>query len=145
MSTDGERRRCFSRLANAQGSCPLGPKYRLSNRVYSARTGQPLTAAYLFAPNVYRIAKLGRVEDGRGGLGHAASPRFPSPLIKPDVRIARIRLSDWLHRKAHGGGPRCTRRSRNTPNSPNTRASENRVVPRPCALCRLRRNARTRS
>jgi hypothetical protein len=28
---------------------------------------------------------LGRVEDGRGGLGHSASPRFPSPLI-PDVK-----------------------------------------------------------
>src|SRR5215813_11033699 len=25
-----------------------------------------------------------------------ALPRFPSPLIKPDVRIARIRLSDWI-------------------------------------------------
>jgi hypothetical protein len=37
---------------------------------------------------------LGRVEDGRGSLGHLASPRFPSPLIKPDVRISRIRLSD---------------------------------------------------
>src|SRR4051795_9762052 len=45
-----------------------------------------------------------RVEDGRGGLGHAASPRFPSPLIKPDVRISRIRLSDWFHLAAHGGG-----------------------------------------
>jgi hypothetical protein len=44
-----------------------------------------------------------RVEDGRGGLGHAATLRFPSPLIKPDVRISRIRLSDWLHRKAHAG------------------------------------------
>src|SRR4051812_116608 len=32
----------------------------------------------------------GRVEDGRGGLGHAATPRFPSPLIKPDVRIGRV-------------------------------------------------------
>ncbi len=39
-------------------------------------------------------AFLSRVEDGRGGLGHLASPRFPSPLIKPDVRISRIRLSD---------------------------------------------------
>src|SRR5256885_10754354 len=29
--------------------------------------------------------------------------RFPSPLIKPDVRISRIRLSDWFHRAAHGG------------------------------------------
>src|SRR5262249_4965607 len=42
-----------------------------------------------------------RVEDGRGSLGHAATLRFPSPLIEPDVRISRIRLSDWLHRKAH--------------------------------------------
>ena len=32
----------------------------------------------------------GRVEDGRGGLGHAATLRFPSPLIKPDVRICRV-------------------------------------------------------
>src|SRR3954468_7665594 len=62
----------------------------------------------------------GRVEDGRGGLGHVATPRFPSPLVKPDVRITRIRLSDWLHREAHGGGPRCTRRRRSTPNAPKT-------------------------
>src|SRR6266478_10159772 len=42
----------------------------------------------------------GRVEDGRGSLGHAL--RFPSPLIEPDVPISGIRLSDWLHREAHG-------------------------------------------
>ncbi|MEA2730679.1 MAG: hypothetical protein QOF70_5154, partial [Acetobacteraceae bacterium] len=35
-----------------------------------------------------------RVEEGRG---IAYATRFPSPLIKPDVRISRIRLSDWLH------------------------------------------------
>ncbi len=46
----------------------------------------------------------GRVEEGRGGLGRAATPRFPSPLIKPDVRISRIRLSDWLHDEAFGAG-----------------------------------------
>jgi TolB-like protein len=40
----------------------------------------------------------GRVEERRGA---ARAVRFPSPLIKPDVRISRIRLSDWLHRKAH--------------------------------------------
>ena len=45
--------------------------------------------------------RSGRVEDGRGSLGHAATLRFPSPLIEPDVRISRIRLSDWLHREAH--------------------------------------------
>ncbi len=33
-------------------------------------------------------------------LGQAASPRFPTPLIEPNVRFSRIRLSDWLHLKA---------------------------------------------
>src|SRR5258706_38953 len=44
----------------------------------------------------------GRVEDGRGRLGHVATRRFPSPLIEPDVPISGIRLSDWFHREAHG-------------------------------------------
>ena len=35
-------------------------------------------------------------------MGHAATLRFPSPLIEPDVPISGIRLSDWLHREAHG-------------------------------------------
>jgi hypothetical protein len=39
---------------------------------------------------------------GAVALGHSATPRFPSPLIEPDVRISRIRFSDWLHREAHG-------------------------------------------
>ncbi len=58
-----------------------------------------------------------RVEEGRGGgrlpvamAGAFAAapqsglpwPRFPSPLIEPDLRISRIRLSDWLRLKAHG-------------------------------------------
>jgi len=38
-------------------------------------------------------------------LGHLATPRFPSSLIEPDVPISGIRLSDWLHRKAHDGWP----------------------------------------
>jgi hypothetical protein len=36
------------------------------------------------------FGSLGRVEDGRGSLGHAATLRFPSPLIEPDVRISDI-------------------------------------------------------
>jgi hypothetical protein len=48
---------------------------------------------------------VGRVEDGRSGLGRSASPCFPSPLIKPGVRISRIRLSDWFGCKAHDGSP----------------------------------------
>jgi hypothetical protein len=33
-----------------------------------------------------------------GCLGHAATLRFPSPLIEPDVQISRIRLSDKTSR-----------------------------------------------
>jgi len=36
----------------------------------------------------------GRVEERRGDLGRAATLRFLSPLIKPDVPISGIRLSD---------------------------------------------------
>src|SRR2546429_5437340 len=53
------------------------------------------------------------------GTDAEASPRFPSPLIKPDVPVSSIRLSDGLHRKAHamrGGGP-----SRRTLSSPKIR------------------------
>ena len=72
---------------------------------------EPLAAdtAYGSGPNLNWLVNekkiapisLGRVEDGRGSLGNAATLRFPSPLIEPDVRISRIRLSDWLHREAH--------------------------------------------
>ncbi len=52
--------------------------------------------------------RLTRSDDRAGAVAWAmsASLRFPSPLIKPDVRISRIRLSDWLHLKAHGMAPR---------------------------------------
>ena len=72
------------------------------------------------------------VESRRGAVAWAlwASLRFLSPLIKPDVRISRIRLPDRLHLKAHGGGPRWTRRRRITPNSPNATVSGKRMVPR---------------
>jgi hypothetical protein len=66
-----------------------------------------------------------RVESRTGAVAWAklASPRFPSPLIKPDVRVSRIRLSDWLHLEAHGRAPTWTWRSRSTPSSPNTTPS----------------------
>ena len=44
-----------------------------------------------------------RTSSRKGAVTRCDVLRFPSPLIKPDVRISRIRLSDWLHRKAHGG------------------------------------------
>ena len=59
-----------------------------------------------------------RVEDGRGNLGHAATPRFPSPLIERSVRISRTALSDWLHREAHGAADMGKRSSRSRRCSP---------------------------
>ncbi len=44
-----------------------------------------LSAFYALGP-----CPSSRVEEGRGGLGHVASLRFPSPLIEPDVRICRV-------------------------------------------------------
>ena len=49
--------------------------------------------------SIYMVGS--RVEERRG---LAEATRFPSPLIKPDVRISRIRLSDWLHRGHTAGG-----------------------------------------
>ena len=45
--------------------------------------------------------------------GQWPSPRFPSPLIEPDVRRYRIRLSDWLHREAHDGAVNGRRKDSN--------------------------------
>src|SRR6266849_6517045 len=61
-------------------------------------------ARWLIHVIVRRLTPRFEVESrmGAGSLGHAASLRFPSPLIEPDVRISRIRLSDWFHREAHG-------------------------------------------
>jgi hypothetical protein len=81
----------------------------------------------------------------RGFLSRWRRPRFPSPLIKPDMRISRIWLSDWLHRKAHGDDRLRSRRRHRTAKSPETWSRENWFVPRPCTLCRLRRKLLVRS
>ena len=49
--------------------------------------------------------RVGRVEDGRGCSGRPGRywSRFPSPLIEPDLRISRIRLSDQLHPSSYRG------------------------------------------
>jgi hypothetical protein len=69
---------------------------------------------------------------GAVAWGRLASLRFPSPLIKPDGRVSRIRLSDQLHREAYGGGAAGTRRSCSTPSVPKTAAAPNLRVPRLC-------------
>jgi hypothetical protein len=39
---------------------------------------------------VRRRGSFGRVEDGRGSLGHSATLRFPSPLIEPTCPIKAL-------------------------------------------------------
>ena len=53
------------------------------------------------------------VESRRGAVtgGHWPSLRFHSPLIEPDVRISRIRLSDRLHGRTHDRQSSSCRRS----------------------------------
>ena len=73
----------------------LLPNYKLvksSNSIDIYRDWHVITILVHFWPT-------SRVEDGRGSI----KPRFPSPLIKPDIRSYRIRLSDWLLLKAYGG------------------------------------------
>ena len=41
--------------------------------------------------------RMSEVESRTGAVSTLRSLRLPSPLIKPDVRISRIRLSDRLH------------------------------------------------
>src|SRR5215831_5929480 len=47
---------------------------------------------------VQPVTRGGRVEERRGCLGHAATLRFLSPLIEPDMQISSIRLSDKTSR-----------------------------------------------
>jgi hypothetical protein len=49
-------------------------------------TGQA-NASGTYLPEAHKLVDVwsGRVEDGRGSLGHSATLRFPSPLIEPDV------------------------------------------------------------
>jgi hypothetical protein len=75
-------------------------------------------AHFADSSRTFREVREGRVEDGRGSLGHAAALRFPSPLIEPDVPISGIRLSDWFHREAHSGAVRGRRSRRSRPRSP---------------------------
>jgi len=71
------------------------------------------------------------------------SLRLPSPLVEPDVRISRIRLSDWFHVTAHAGAGPCRGPSRAIPNGPKIVRPENRCIPWPISLCRRRRKCRT--
>src|SRR4051794_6435418 len=106
-------------LRHEASACPVARTDRSS----ATRSNRQLSG-WILPPLVTR-AIWAHVESRTGAVAWAklASPRFPSPLIKPDVRISRIRLSDWLHLEADGRAPTWTWRSRSTPSSPNTTPS----------------------
>ncbi len=92
-------------FGSARGVSGNGHPYRNPGSWAAVRVTsvhRPLSVRELPSRCTAANGRDGRVEDGRGGLGHAATPRFPSPLIEPDVPISGIRLSDWLHRGTHG-------------------------------------------
>jgi hypothetical protein len=128
----------ISRLCHKAPVQPVSQPHRLSATMsYRQLHEWDLPPPVICALGAHVESRTGAVRD------LLAVARFPFPLIKPDVRISRIRLSDWLHRKAHGRGPRWTRRKRSTPISPKTTASEKRRVPRECTLWRLHRKSLT--
>src|ERR1700675_2373045 len=87
----------------------------------------------------------GRVEEGRGtDTGLHADP-FPFPAHQTGRALFGHPAFRQTSPTAHGRRPKWTSRSRNTPKSPNTTASEKRVAPREATLWRLRRKFRTRS
>ena len=69
-------------MAKAQSPPGFGPPLPL----YPSSTGRP------------RLRGARRVEERRGSLGHTTTPRFRSPLIKPDVRYRTTRSLSalWL-------------------------------------------------
>jgi hypothetical protein len=66
-------------------------------------TEQNIAGAFAEARDTHAFLVFGRVEDGRSGLGHPASPCFPSPLIKPYVPISGIPAFRLASPRAYGG------------------------------------------
>jgi len=82
---------------------------RSSDLHRSAGPSSRAPASYTFLPKAHirSSAAKGTVESRKGAVpeSYCMPTRFPSPLIKPDVPVSSIRLSDRLHQLAHGSGP----------------------------------------
>ncbi len=90
----------------------------------------------------------GRVEDRRGCSGrlwHAGPVSRPRSSNRTCGFPASGSPTGFIPQAVAGGGPRCIRRRRTTPNLPNTTWSLNCRVPRDDTFFRLRKNPRTRS
>jgi len=82
---------------------------RSSDLHRSAGPSSRAPTSYTFLPKAHirSSAAKGTVESRKGAVpeSYCMPTRFPSPLIKPDVPVSSIRLSDRLHQLAHGSGP----------------------------------------
>ena len=107
-------RPCRTLSSASRPGCHKTPRRRLNEATIVSRTRditvKPPALRELSRLPVYRLWQcrprpkhqpwrtsrfsLGRVEERRGSLGHAATLRFLSPLIEPGLRISRTRLSD---------------------------------------------------
>ena len=104
----------FTRVTACRIACP--PKSGLLSRGFdpaSCPTG-PLSSFHVYRqlhgwipPPQVISAVSAPVESRKGAVpeSYCMPTRFPSPLIKPDVPVSSIRLSDRLHQLAHGSGP----------------------------------------
>jgi hypothetical protein len=87
-----------------------------------------------------RYWHLGRVEDGRGGLGPTANTPFPISAHRTRGPVFRSPAHRLAPPQAHGRVHHDRRSRHNTPHSPCSTSNENWWLPRPATLCRLTRN-----
>jgi hypothetical protein len=93
-------------VLSSQARNPLTLIYRGKDRAKPVYTASVSGIYFRF-----KRFRVGRVEDGRGSLGHAATLRFPSPLIErfrtfPDSLYVRARLNGNLELSRSGNGVR---------------------------------------
>jgi len=100
-----------------------GKEYPLVKGYYSEEAELVARIKTAVEPNWEKNGKPFKVVEVESKMGAVAgglwpSPRFPSPLIEPEVPISGVRLSDWLHRKAHDAAASGRRSRRSRPSSP---------------------------
>src|ERR1700686_3799481 len=106
-------------VAGMAGLAPIADAGGHGTRFRAASTGKGPQDPSKRPCRAVAVARA-MVESRMGAVAWGLWPtlRFPSPLIDTDMPISGIRLSDWLHRKAHGGAVQGRRSRRSKPRSP---------------------------
>jgi hypothetical protein len=87
-------------------TCPAAPPLPLRLRVKKRLRSKPIHRSRAFAFRARSAALTTGGRDGRVEVrrGSGKPPRFRTPLIEPDVRFSRIRLTDGHSRQTHTRG-----------------------------------------